>query len=419
VLLTVLLTALSISTWLTVEQQKKTILERIDQRGSDISRFVAKSMSFSVVGYDYHTIQLLTDEITLSEDVGYAKVISIKGNVMAESGTLDSDDKENMVVFKEDIMLEDNRVGGLELGFSTEKTIRQLEDHKFILIRREVLIILLIAIGEFIALSYVIIRPVRKITCTLNDSVDDEGRITKQLPVLSKDEFGRMASMFNSLGSQLNAANAKLHSKIQLADEELLKTNEQLKKQSQELEEINKEFKELAITDPLTAIYNRMHFEEQMKNDVEMTRRHGSANSLLLIDIDHFKTINDKHGHQCGDEVLVNVSGILKSSLRTADTICRIGGEEFAVMCRHVDINDAKDTAEKLRMIAESTSINCGEDLIKITVSIGVSTISGKNAKLDHEGMYRQADKALYACKDAGRNQILHYEDLDNDNKSI
>jgi diguanylate cyclase (GGDEF)-like protein len=419
VLLIVLLTALSVSTWLTLQQEKQTILERINQRGSDISRFVAKSLSFSVVGYDYHTIQLLTDEITLSDDVGYAKVTSIKGNIMAESGSLRSNGEASMVMFEEDIMLEDNKVGSLKLGFSTEKTVKHLEEHKYTLIMREALIILLIAIGEFIALSYIIIRPIRRMTNSLSGSVNEEGRIVRQLPVLSNDEFGRMATIFNSLSTQLNKANDRLHSKIQLADKELLKTNSRLQKQSKELEIINQEFKELSITDPLTGIYNRRHFVELMKNDVEMTRRHGYANSMLLIDIDHFKVINDNHGHPCGDKVLVDISGILKSNLRQADSICRIGGEEFAVMCRRMDIEDAKNTAEKLRALTEATTINCGEHSINITISIGISTISGKDSKLDQQGMYRQADMAVYGCKDSGRNQIMHYDDINDDDKSV
>lgn len=419
VLLIVLLTALSVSTWLTLQQEKQTILERINQRGSDISRFVAKSLSFSVVGYDYHTIQLLTDEITLSDDVGYAKVTSIKGNIMAESGSLRNDGEASMVMFEEDILLEDNKVGSLKLGFSTEKTVKHLEEHKYTLIMREALIILLIAIGEFIALSYIIIRPIRRMTNSLSGSVNEEGRIVRQLPVLSNDEFGRMATIFNSLSTQLNKANDRLHSKIHLADEELLKTNRRLQKQSKELEIINQEFKELSITDPLTGIYNRRHFVELMKNDVEMTRRHGYANSMLLIDIDHFKAINDNHGHPCGDKVLIDISGILKSNLRQADTICRIGGEEFAVMCRRVDMEGAKNTAEKLRALAESTTINCGEHSIKVTISIGISTISGKDSKLDQQGMYRQADMAVYGCKNSGRNRIMHYDDINDDDKSV
>ena len=419
VLLIVLLTALSVSTWLTLQQEKQTILERINQRGSDISRFVAKSLSFSVVGYDYHTIQLLTNEITLSDDVGYAKVTSIKGNIMAESGSLRNDGEASMVMFEEDIMLEDNKVGSLKLGFSTEKTVKHLEEHKYTLIMREALIILLIAIGEFIALSYIIIRPIRRMTNSLSGSVNEEGRIVRQLPVLSNDEFGRMATIFNSLSTQLNKANDRLHSKIHLADEELLKTNRRLQKQSKELEIINQEFKELSITDPLTGIYNRRHFVELMKNDVEMTRRHGYANSMLLIDIDHFKAINDNHGHPCGDKVLIDISGILKSNLRQADTICRIGGEEFAVMCRRVDMEGAKNTAEKLRALAESTTINCGEQSVKVTISIGISTISGKDSKLDQQGMYRQADMAVYGCKNSGRNRIMHYDDINDDDKSV
>ena len=108
ILMSVLLTGLTISGWLALKQEERDTLKDINQRGSDISRFVAKSLAYSVVGYDYHTLQLLLDEITLAEDIGYAKVVNIKGNTMAEAGN-GTDTK--LVNFNQDIRLDDEIVG--------------------------------------------------------------------------------------------------------------------------------------------------------------------------------------------------------------------------------------------------------------------------------------------------------------------
>ena len=412
VLLTVLLTAISLSTWLTLKHEKRTLLDQINQRGSDISRFVAKSLAYSVIGYDYHTIQLLVDEITLSEDVGYARVISIKGNVMAESSVYSKGGNEDLVMFSQEITLDDDVVGILELGLSTKKTIDYLEEHKYIQVKREALIILLIALGEFIALSYIIIRPLSLMTSALKDGVDGSGRIVKKLPVFSGDEFGRMAEAFNSLGDKLNAAHERLQSDIEIADEELLQTNRRLIKQSKELQLVNEKFKRLSITDELTGLYNRRHFQELMQSDIEVSIRYGNSNSLLLIDVDFFKKINDNYGHPCGDQVLVEVSKTMKVTLRKTDILCRIGGEEFAVLCRQADREDATDVAEKIRSIVEKSTVLCGDDRIKCTISIGICTFDGKDKNQNLETIYRESDLALYHAKKSGRNTVVHYDDL-------
>ena len=128
ILLTVVLTSLSISGWMAFKEEERSTLKQIQQRGNDISRFVAKSLGFSVVGYDYHTIQLLLDEIVISEEINYAKVVNKKGNTMGEAG--DFTDKAGMVLFTQNIMLEDESVGKLVIGFSTHTTLARLEEER-------------------------------------------------------------------------------------------------------------------------------------------------------------------------------------------------------------------------------------------------------------------------------------------------
>ncbi|HEY5602320.1 MAG TPA: diguanylate cyclase, partial [Gammaproteobacteria bacterium] len=371
ILMSVLLVGLTVSGWMALKQEERNTLKDINQRGSDISRFVAKSLAYSVVGYDYHTLQLLLDEITLAEDVAYTKVVNVRGSVMAESG---DGAIPHTVIFNQDIRLDDEIIGNLTLGLSIENTLQRLESQKFALIKREAFVIFLIALGEFLALSFIIIRPVSIMSDSLNDSVDKNGRIVGLVPVISEDEFGKLAQQFNLLSAQLNDANLRLQSKIDLADKQLIQNNRQLVQQSEELQRINQEFRKMSVTDSLTGLHNRRHFEELMKTELEMSLRHGDVNSVLVIDIDHFKKINDRYGHPGGDAVLKQIAEKLKSNLRKTDILCRVGGDEFVALCKRADKTAALAIGEKMRRDIESKITRYGDENIKVTISVGIAT---------------------------------------------
>ncbi len=411
VLLTVVLTSLAIIGWLSYKEEQQNTVKQIEQRGNDISRFVAKSLAFSVIGYDYHTIQLLLDEIVVSEEINYAKVVNLKGNTMGESGSLT--DKHEIVQFSQEIRFDNQLVGTLSIGFSTANTFAQFKQRQFTLLKRETLIILLIAIAEFIALSLIIIRPVTNMSEILENSIDVNGRVIAKVPVVSNDEFGQLAERFNRLGMQLNTANERLQSKIQTADQELIEKNEKLIIQSEELKRINLEFQRLAITDALTGLYNRRHFEDMLENEMELANRYGDINSLLVIDLDFFKRVNDSYGHPCGDHVLKEVAGILRACFRKHDILCRVGGEEFVAICRRAGKSNAKKVAEKLRRKIEQHVFAFGDARIKITASIGVATSCIQDSKNGSLCLYRRADTAVYHSKQNGRNRITHYDEME------
>ena len=412
VLMSVLLFALTISGWFALKQEKENVIAEVDQRGNDIARFVAKSLAYSIVGYDYHTIELLLNEITSSEEVSFAQVVNSRKKEMGIAGIIDNEDMTHIQLFKEPIKLEEKQVGELVLGMSTAKLTERLENNKFSLITREALIIMLIAIGEFIALSYIIIRPVRVITDSIDNGIDENGKLAVNIPVYSHDEFGQLANKFNELGTQLNKANEKLQTKIEAADEQLKTNNAQLLKQQEELKHINEELHRISITDPLTGLYNRRRFEELIETELSLTLRHGDKNSLIMIDIDHFKPINDTHGHVTGDVVLKKVADTLQSQIRKTDVLCRIGGEEFVVLCKRAGKDEAELVAQKLRNAIKNESILIGSDELHISISLGGASIpDAKNTNTINE-FYRCADAALYYSKENGRDRYTHFDDM-------
>ena len=412
VLMFVLLTALTVSGWFALQEEKQSILKEVKQRGTDISRFVAKSLVYSVVGYDYHTIDLLLKEIVQSDDVGYSKVVNLKGNTMAEAGNIIKNEPLKMVIFNEKIVLDDDVVGVLTLGFSTTKTMQRLEKHKFALIKREAFIILLIAFGEFLALSFIIIKPVSTISKSLHEREDKNGLALGTIPITSNDEFGELAKKFNDLSYNLNIANSELQSRVDYADKQLIVTNNILLERSKDLMELNEEFKKLSVTDSLTGLFNRRYFEETLADEMEVTKRHGDTNSLLVIDIDHFKKVNDNYGHMHGDNVIKMIADVMKGRLRETDVLCRIGGEEFVAICRRADKKAVIDLAEDIRKTIEGQVTNTGKDSIKVTISIGIATVTMDNIDTYAENIFKFADIALYHSKDNGRNRVTHYSEI-------
>lgn len=167
-----------------------------------------------------------------------------------------------------------------------------------------------------------------------------------------------------------------------------------------ERKQFEAELTALAVTDPVTGLWNRRHSAELLAADLEHARRTGQPMTLLMIDIDHFKDINDSHGHQTGDRVLIEVARRLRDNLRGTDIVGRWGGEEFVVLMRYCGLRDALGAADKLRRrIADSPF----EGLRSVTVSIGAAELLPGE---DLNGWLDRADAALYAAKRAGRNSV-------------
>lgn len=173
----------------------------------------------------------------------------------------------------------------------------------------------------------------------------------------------------------------------------------------QERKEIEQELKSLATTDTLTGAANRRSFFELAQQEFKRVLRYKNLVAFLLLDIDHFKMINDNYGHQGGDEVLKIFVQACKEELRETDVFGRIGGEEFAVLLPETDQPSAQLVAERIRQKIERMVIAFEEKSIKITVSIGVAIITIADKSLDQA--FQRADAALYQAKKSGRNRVI------------
>lgn len=168
-------------------------------------------------------------------------------------------------------------------------------------------------------------------------------------------------------------------------------------------------YSQLAAEDDLTGICNRRSLFEVLNIEIKRSLRYGSPLSLAMIDLDFFKPVNDKYGHDAGDKILRQVASRISGSLRGTDLLCRYGGEEFCVILPHTTGPNAVNAAEHIRTSVEKPPFELGNDEIGITLSIGVATLPD-GAKCTAGQLIKNADKALYEAKRSGRNRVCVYE---------
>ncbi|BDT68880.1 putative diguanylate cyclase DgcT [Comamonadaceae bacterium OS-1] len=161
-----------------------------------------------------------------------------------------------------------------------------------------------------------------------------------------------------------------------------------------------------SITDSLTGLANRRHFVHTAQRELDLALRHRLPLALLILDIDHFKRVNDTHGHDAGDKVLVEVARRCAQGLRTTDLLARWGGEEFVVLLPNTPLEHARQLAERMReAVAFSAQLHAPKDAVRVTISMGAAGMAeGEPMTLD--ALVQAADNALYDAKRAGRNQV-------------
>jgi diguanylate cyclase len=232
------------------------------------------------------------------------------------------------------------------------------------------------------------------------------------------DAAGQIGSMFEViLLSFALAQRISSERKLRFAAQEQLleeshRHNQELEERVQErtlmLEKLNQQLNELSVTDGLTGLKNRRFFDETLRNELHRAHRTGRSLSLALMDIDHFKPLNDHFGHQAGDHCLRQVGEVLRAHVRKpSDIAARYGGEEFALILPETDPATAATVLERLRRTIEETQVDYEGDTLRFTISLGFTTSSDYAVSADE--LIRQADHALYQAKEDGRNKVIRH----------
>ncbi len=248
------------------------------------------------------------------------------------------------------------------------------------------LLALLLGVGLLAyTLGLIIVRPLSRLT--QGASRVAAGDLDVDVPVVGGGEVAYLTEVFNDMVARLKQSR-----------EDLAASNTTLALQNEKLER-------LSITDGLTMLYNRRHIMEILTQEARRSLRQGYPLSVLMIDVDHFKTFNDTYGHLAGDEALKQVASKLIASTRDIDFVARYGGEEFLVVLRDTELDGAADVAERIRSRIEAEPITVGDAIATVTVSIGAAALPEKCD--DPERVIENADAALYQAKRAGRNKIV------------
>jgi diguanylate cyclase (GGDEF)-like protein len=180
--------------------------------------------------------------------------------------------------------------------------------------------------------------------------------------------------------------------------------DEVLERRNEELRALSDRLQALSATDALTGIANRRTFDERLAVEVARANRYGTPLALVMVDLDHFKELNDRFGHLAGDEVLRRVAAVLDREKRVGDVVARFGGEEFAAILPHTEARAAIAWAERVRAMLASTQVRSDAGSFSVTASFGVA---GAGPREEGEHLIEEADRALYTAKRLGRDRVV------------
>jgi len=244
-------------------------------------------------------------------------------------------------------------------------------------------IALFLGFAQSVILSQRFSKPLLQLQCKIKHIINAENDLecTFKFP---NNEIGAIAEEISSLTSQEFYAKSKA-----------------LEKSNQQLEKSNAELQLLSITDPLTGLYNRHKIDAELANECSRATRYGGTFSLLILDIDWFKKVNDEYGHQAGDTVLKEYAELMLKNSRDIDMVGRWGGEEFIILCPRISISQAHALGERVRNSVEQYQFSIEKML---TVSVGVAEFNHKESVLE---LIKRADDNLYKAKSNGRNRVV------------
>lgn len=291
-------------------------------------------------------------------------------------------------------------IGWFDLTLMDTKGLFLVED--FFMIPVAVTAMFLIAILAFgLLLNRCVIKPIATLNQATSKVEQGNFELPEDMECDGKDEIGEVTRAFRKMALSIKQHTSNLEAMVASRTAELEAVT--LKLQS-----TNEELNHLSRTDRLTQIRNRYDLLESLQIEANRAKRNAQPCGVIMLDIDHFKQVNDCYGHSVGDDVLVALTSAISDKLRSEDIFGRWGGEEFLILLPSSNIQDAKLSAERIRETVEAMNFQLGETNISITVSQGV-TVFLPDQLAEIEGCVKNADQALYKAKELGRNTVVVY----------
>lgn len=302
---------------------------------------------------------------------------------------------ENVLITGRQISLDGKPVGAILLGLSTRPLVTKIQNITF---QSTLVAFFVLAGGGLLSLWTVhqITRPLADLTHVATEM--GRGNTSIRVVPQSNDEVGRLGAVFNQMADAMQERETALRDLALDLEKMVAQRTAELSEQAARLEE-------LAVTDPLTQIYNRRYFFDLAEKEFERAARHKRPLAVMIMDADHFKKINDTYGHAVGDQALLHLTSLCKENIRLGDVLARYGGEEFVLLLPETNLNQALHLAERLRSVVEQSPLVYEGVTIPLTLSLGLNAQPGGAGPSLLEFMH-QADLALYRAKNGGRNQV-------------
>ena len=292
---------------------------------------------------------------------------------------------------------DDGNIIALQPKQEIDTMVSSVQHVSRIILYSSIIAILLVSLWQIL----IVCKPLNNLIDHISQITEGNLNIEEFKAKSSQDEIGRLAKVFNQMHATIKRQIQELNAHRELLEKEV-------KERTYELEQANKKLDLISRTDELTQLPNRRDMHRTIEKEVDRANRFRKAFSIIFIDIDHFKDVNDTYGHAAGDAVLKSVASTIRSLLRKYDVLARYGGEEFLTLLPETELKDAAHVAERFRKQIENQTIFFGGYEIKVTITLGVAQFDSSQGA---EKCIQLADKALYEGKEHGRNKVILWTD--------
>ena len=382
-----------------VQNERGPLNELIDKAGQSVANATASGAASLVAGFDYGNLEILAANVSRQANVIRVVIRNQGGRAMTEAVAEKAGAYKR---FESPVVFEGRTIGGVTVDIATTAQENALNALYWRVFVEQVIFGAVLGLIVYLFTASGIVSPIRKLTMAMEEAVEKgDSFIARDLEVRSGDEVGRLVSVFNTLNKSLASYHDKLQNKIDLANQELRQRNIELGARTRELEHALEMLSTMATTDWLTELPNRRKFDETMSRMFHQSERFGEEVTLVLFDIDHFKLINDEHGHGAGDQVLRGIGTLLQKSARKSDMPARLGGDEFGIILYHTDAVEAERFVGNFVVSVREHEFSYEGIRLNVSLSIGIAQYS--RAMGTPQALYYAADKALYLAKNRGR----------------
>ena len=393
--------AFSVIGWQRIVEENSNRLHDLSRSGQERVTLVAAASANLLIGHDYSNMEALADRVLSQRDVLQVLIKNAAGKVMVRRDKAESSNQAGLL-FEAPVVFSSETVGTAVIKISTTK-----HDEAAAAVYTKVIVDQLgygITLGLliYVVASRVIVKPITRISDQMKQIINaDFADIPEPLQVSGNDEISALGRIFNDLNRQVYAAQQQLQMKVDLARSDLMTTNRELHERTAELERAFGLVEKLAITDSLTQLHNRRHFDDRLVQEFNRAGRFGEPLTLLLLDVDHFKQVNDTQGHAAGDALLQSLASILDKRCRASDIVARLGGDEFAFLLYRTHLQEGAAFAAELLSVINAHRFSFQHEDLGLSVSIGLACTLDSPTSV--KALYGAADAALYEAKRDGR----------------